>query len=269
MTELKFYADLLGDIKSRIREAQIKAGLSVNAEMILMYWDIGRMIHERQQKRGWGAGVIPRLAKDIRNELPEVKGFSERNIGYMIRFAREYEKPILQQAVAKLATGSKVPQPVAQMPDGNPLQNLQQLVAQIPWGHNIQLMEKVKDLPSRLWYMQQTIEQGWSRDVLGLPSRRLRQSCKANWGMKTMNPDWLLKHFEQTSETPDAVPRLRAVQIPQTPSGESQGSSPMSTSWHPFNISQTSSAKLAAAFPMKKRLMEWAEAALQSESGGR
>ena len=82
MTELKLYADLLGDIKSRIREAQIKAGLSVNAEMILMYWDIGRMIHERQQEKGWGAGVIPRLAMDLRNELPEVKGFSERNIGY-------------------------------------------------------------------------------------------------------------------------------------------------------------------------------------------
>src|SRR3990170_8159537 len=91
------YADLLGDIKARIRQAQIKAGLSANAEMILMYWDVGRMIQERQQEEGWGAGVIPRLAKDIRNELPEVKGFSERNIGRMIAFYRDYANcpPIL------------------------------------------------------------------------------------------------------------------------------------------------------------------------------
>jgi len=71
--------------------------------MIAMYWDIGRMIHQRQQMEGWGSGVIPRLVRDIRNELPEVKGFSERNIGYMIRFAREYgTSPILQRPVAKL-----------------------------------------------------------------------------------------------------------------------------------------------------------------------
>jgi predicted nuclease of restriction endonuclease-like (RecB) superfamily len=115
MIELTLYADLLKDIKSRIQQAQVKATLSANAEMIQMYWDIGRMIHARQQKEGWGAGVIPRLAKDIRNDIPEVKGFSERNIGYMVRFAREYKSfPILQQAAAKLGSGSKVPQPVAQ-----------------------------------------------------------------------------------------------------------------------------------------------------------
>jgi predicted nuclease of restriction endonuclease-like (RecB) superfamily len=180
MTELYFYADLLSNIKARIRQGQVKAGLSANAEMILMYWDIGRMIHERQQEKGWGAGVIPRLAKDIRNELPEVKGFSERNIGRMIAFYRNYANcpPILPQAVAKLGSSSegkqvvalmtgkgKVPQTVAKI---GGLEILQRLVAQIPWGHNILLLEKVKDLSSRLWYMQQTIEQGWSRDVLGL-----------------------------------------------------------------------------------------------------
>jgi len=92
--KLAFYRELLGEIKSRIRQAQIKAALSVNAEMIGMYWDIGRMIHERQQKEGWGARVIPRLARDIRNELPEVKGFSERNIGRMIAFFRNYSNEV-------------------------------------------------------------------------------------------------------------------------------------------------------------------------------
>jgi len=102
-TELSLYADLLGNIKTRIRQAQVRATISANTEMILMYWDIGRIIMERQQQEGWGAGVIPRLSKDIRNDLPEVKGFSERNIGYMIRFAGEYRaSSILQQAVAKL-----------------------------------------------------------------------------------------------------------------------------------------------------------------------
>jgi len=102
-SDLVFYRGLLNEIKDRIRQAQIRATVSANAEMILMYWDIGRMIHQRQQMEGWGAGIIPRLARDIRNELPEVKGFSERNIGYMVRFFREYgELPILQQAAAKL-----------------------------------------------------------------------------------------------------------------------------------------------------------------------
>jgi predicted nuclease of restriction endonuclease-like (RecB) superfamily len=169
--EFRHYASLLEEIKDRIRQSQTRAAFSANAEMIAMYWDIGRMIRQRQKEKGWGAGVIPRLAVDLKNELPEVKGFSERNIGYMIRFAREYgTRPILQQPVAKLLnTGApmeKVPQPEAQLPEKDDFPNLQRLVAQIPWGHNILLMEKVKDLPARHWYMQQTIEQGWSRDAL-------------------------------------------------------------------------------------------------------
>lgn len=178
--ELALYRDLLGDIKTRVRQAQTRAALSANAEMILMYWDVGRMIAARQQQEGWGAGVIPRLAADLKNDLPEEKGFSERNIGYMIRFAREYGVPsILQQPAAKFAplpasqsehvdseSVTFMPRPVAQLlpPAVSPI--LQQAVAQIPWGHNIVLIEKVKDLPTRLWYARQTLEQGWSRDTL-------------------------------------------------------------------------------------------------------
>lgn len=173
-TSLVLYGNLLSDIKTRIRQAQVKAALSANAEMIAMYWDVGRMIYERQQHEGWGTGVIPRLAKDIRNELPKVKGFSERNIGYMIRLAREYGDPaILQQAVAKLQQPEnkdvlKVPQAVDQLPINEHSVIVQRLVSQIPWGHNILLMERVKDLSSRFWYMEQTIQNGWSRDTLGL-----------------------------------------------------------------------------------------------------
>jgi len=170
-SDLVFYGSLLTEIKDRIRQAQTRAALSVNAEMIGMYWDIGRMIHQKQQLEGWGRGIIPRLARDIRNELPEVKGFSERNIGYMIRFFREYgDPPILQQPAAKLpkeqAFSTIVPQAAAQLQNLETVTISAQLAFGIPWFHHVILIEKAKALPTRRWYMQQTIEQGWSRDTL-------------------------------------------------------------------------------------------------------
>lgn len=171
--DMRLYGDLLGNIKTRIRQAQIKATLSANAEMIQLYWDIGQMVSEKQGREGWGTGVIPRLARDLHNELPEIKGLSERNIKSMTQFFRAYPDvfAIGQQAVAQLppsenTPATKVPQLVAKIPANEFSPILQQLVAKIPWGHNILLMEKVKDLPTRLWYMRQTIEQGWSRDAL-------------------------------------------------------------------------------------------------------
>lgn len=103
-SELSLYGDLLGEIKTRLRQAQIRAAQAANAELVRLYWDIGRLIAARQQQEGWGTGVIPRLSRDLRNELPEIKGFSERNIGRMLRFAREYPDlfPIWQPPVAKL-----------------------------------------------------------------------------------------------------------------------------------------------------------------------
>ena len=155
--EMALYGELLTSIKKRIGRAQVKAVLSANAELILMYWDIGQMIHLRQQKEGWGAGVIPRLSLDIQNDLSEVKGFSERNIGRMVLFYREYPdyNLILPQAVAKLPTGENT-------------KDFHPLIVKIPWGHHLLLIEKEKNHTVRLWYMNQTIEQGWSRNVLGL-----------------------------------------------------------------------------------------------------
>ena len=140
------YVGLLTEIKDRVRRAQVKATLSVNAEMILMYWDVGRMIQKRQQHEGWGSKVIPQLSRDIRNELPEIKGFSERNIGRMIAFYREYSdlEVILPQVVAKT---SETPEPVA----------AKDLMSQIPWGHHMLLMEKIKDFTTRIWYMAETM----------------------------------------------------------------------------------------------------------------
>ena len=173
-TEVTLYRDLLAEIKVRVRRAQHKAALSANAEMILMYWDIGRMIAARQEREGWGAGVIPRLAVDLKNELPEQKGFSERNLKYMIRFAREYQPPpFVQRPIAQLQSpetevAATMPQPVAQWEPATMLPIVQCSVAQIPWGHNITLMERIKDLPTRLWYARQVIEHGWSRDDLAV-----------------------------------------------------------------------------------------------------
>jgi predicted nuclease of restriction endonuclease-like (RecB) superfamily len=134
------YSEFLQDLKARIRQAQVRAALSVNRELVLLYWGIGREILQRQQMAGWGAKVIDRLAKDLRSEFPEMKGLSPRNLKYMRALAEAY-------------------------PDE---QFVQQLVAQIPWGHNVRVLDHVKDPGEREWYIRQTSENGWSRNVLVL-----------------------------------------------------------------------------------------------------
>lgn len=129
--DMELYGKLLSEIKVRIRQAQVKATLSANAEMITIYWDVGRMIDERQKLQGWSAAVIPALSKDLKNELPELKGFSERNLGRMLAFYREYQSTDfnLPQGVAKTATEPNLPQPVAKL-------QIIDLLHSIPWGHH-------------------------------------------------------------------------------------------------------------------------------------
>jgi predicted nuclease of restriction endonuclease-like (RecB) superfamily len=157
------FANLVAEIKDRIQQAQTRAILAANAELVRHYWDIGRRIDERQREEGWGAGVIPRLAHELRSELPEVKGFSERNIGRMIAFYRSYPNPadFLPQVVAKLPSSGKVPQAVAKIASADA-----SILWLIPWGHHAFLMDKIGDLIERHWYMQQTLANGWSRNVL-------------------------------------------------------------------------------------------------------
>ena len=124
--ELVLYRDLLTDIKTRVRQAQHRAALSANAEMLLLYWDIGRLIDARQKQEGWGAGFIPRLAADLKNELPEQKGFSLSNLKRMIRFYEEYPQlPALSLA--------KSPRPVGQFKNAemDPIKIGQQPTAQL------------------------------------------------------------------------------------------------------------------------------------------
>ena len=189
------YGNLLSDIKQRIRAAQIRTAMAANAGALMLYWEIGMVLADRQREKGWGARVLPRLAADLRNELPEEKGFSERNLKRMVQFASEY--PFLFSigplAVAQLPASAKhaisiansdIPQSLkANSPADNAIRPLpvaqlsaeatdaaiwQRAVAQLPWAHNIILIQKLKDLPTRLWYARAAFEHGWSRDVLSL-----------------------------------------------------------------------------------------------------
>ncbi len=136
--ELSGYAEFLAALKNQIRESQIRAAISVNHELVLLYWKIGRDILDRQRTSGWGAKVIDLLARDLRAAFPEMKGFSPRNLKYMRAFAQTY-------------------------PD---LQFVQQAAAQIPWFHNCVVMDKVQDQKEREWYIRQSFQNGWSRNIL-------------------------------------------------------------------------------------------------------
>ena len=134
----KGYEAFLGELKERIKTAQLRASLAVNREMLLFYWQTGRDILVRQEEHGWGAKVIDRLSQDLRREFPGVEGFSPRNLKYMRSFAQAWpEESIVQEALA-----------------------------QITWYHNLTLLEKLKRREERLWYARKTVENGWSRNVL-------------------------------------------------------------------------------------------------------
>lgn len=140
LTTTSDYRAFLTDLKDRVRRAQLSASLSVNRELILLYWGIGRDILARQASQGWGSKVVSQLSHDLRVAFPDMKGFSERNLLFMRRLAESY-------------------------PDE---EIVKQLVSQLPWGHNVRLMQKVKDPDQRLWYLRQCLEKGWSRDMLVL-----------------------------------------------------------------------------------------------------
>lgn len=160
------YDEFLGDLKARIRTAQVKAALSVNRELILLYWQIGRDILARQQQQGWGSNVIERLSKDLRAAFPEMKGLSRTNLLYM----RAFEEAYPDEAI------------------------VQQLVGQIPWGHNVRLLDAVHNPIQREWYIRQTIQYGWSRSILEhqIESRLFERQGKA------------LTNFDQTLPPPQS-----------------------------------------------------------------
>jgi predicted nuclease of restriction endonuclease-like (RecB) superfamily len=121
-----------------VRTAQLRAAVAVNRDLILLYWSIGRDISSRFDTEGWGTKVIDRLAKDLGTEFPGVEGFSPRNLRYMRSFAEAWPEPEI----------------------------LQQLIAKLPWGHQTRLLDRIKDRPTREWYLKAALENGWSQNVL-------------------------------------------------------------------------------------------------------
>lgn len=136
----KSYAKFLKNLKEQVLEKRFKASITVNKEMIQLYHQIGREINQNQKEYGWGAKIIDQISKDLKSSFPDMSGFSPQNLKYMKRFSDEYtEDEIGQQAVD-----------------------------QLPWGHIITLIYSVSDKQERLFYIQKTIENGWSRNVLSM-----------------------------------------------------------------------------------------------------
>jgi len=149
------YAGLLADLKNRIAAERLRMTMTANAAMIMLYWDIGQSILERQRNEGWGAKVIDRLSADLRDAFPDMHGLSPRNLKYMRKFAEAWpDRKIVQRAAA-----------------------------QIPWRSNQALLDKLDNQETRLWYAEKTIENGWSRDVLSLQI----ESCLHERQGKTVN----------------------------------------------------------------------------------
>ena len=172
----KNYKILITDLKKRVVESRYKATLSVNRELILLYYHIGKEILKAQEEHGWGAKVIEQVSKDLRSAFPEMKGFSAQNLKYMRKFAEEYKDKEISQ----------------------------QLVDQIPWGHIIVLIYSVRNKKERYFYIQKTVENGWSRNILmhqvenGLYKREGR--AITNFKNKLANP--LSELAENTLKSP-------------------------------------------------------------------
>jgi predicted nuclease of restriction endonuclease-like (RecB) superfamily len=142
----KEYESTLTELKKQIRESQVKALIEANKQLILLYWNIGKTIVERQDKSGWGTKIIEKLAKDIQNAFPGIEGFSRTNIFRMRAFYIAYQN---------------------NPPSGGQFQdNPPEALLSIPWRHNSVLVEKIKNYEERMWYAYKTIEHGWSRSVL-------------------------------------------------------------------------------------------------------
>ena len=170
------YPALLEDLKARIRQARTRAALAVNRELILLYWQIGRQILERQDRAAWGDRVLERLSQDLRLEFPDMRGFSTRNLKYMRSFALTYTE----------------------------VQIGQQVVAQLPWGQNITLLTKLKDADLRNQYARAALEFGWGRDVLEMQikSRWHERTGQAVTNFSRTLPDPLSDLAQQTLKDP-------------------------------------------------------------------
>lgn len=196
------YASLLRQIKQRMLLAQQRAVYAANEEMLRMYWDIGRMLRQSQQTDGWGKKTLQRLSVDLKNDYPEIKGFSVRNMQCMMQFFDEYNQeltmvkgvapPIAQSVIAQLEKSSEpVPRSVIAPLEGY---NFTLPVKHIGWTHNLILMQQVKDIPARYWYMVQSIASHWK-------TRYLQEAVRLDYYGKH---GALVNNFTETLSAPEA-----------------------------------------------------------------
>jgi len=151
------YVRFVADLKTRIQSARVSAARAVNRDLILLYWDIGRAIVDKQQQLGWGESVVEMLARDLQAAFPGVRGFSANNLWLMRQFYSECSTPAFLEQVVQETDGEA--KPILS-------QAVTELLAVVPWGHHVELIKKVKDNRARLYYLRATARFGWSRNVL-------------------------------------------------------------------------------------------------------
>ena len=179
LTTDKEYKQWLADIKEKVRKTQIKAAVKVNTELLNFYWELGADILEKQAYAKWGDGFLLQLSKDLMSEFPNMKGFSKRNLELIRQWYLFYSQDsrtdqIAKQPVSQLRMEQKIQQPVGQITQQTALQlSADQIVqpaiaqiTQIPWGHNIAIISKCKNIEEAIYYVQNTIIHNWSRSVL-------------------------------------------------------------------------------------------------------
>ncbi len=166
-TTPKEYLACLTRLTGRVRQAHIVATRRVNAELVSLYWDIGREIVTRQQSLGWGDAVVERLAADLRAEFPGMSGFSNANVWRMQQFYVEHTAPeFISQVVREMAANCSGPKRAPRVANTKLSQTVREMVASIPWGHHANVLAKVTDPAARLYYLRATAAFGWSRSVL-------------------------------------------------------------------------------------------------------
>ena len=208
------YFRWISDLKQKIQQSQIKAAIQVNSALIEMYWDLGKEISERSFENTYGSGFFKQLSQDLRNEFPEIKGFSSSNLRFFEIFYQFYSQEVtnLQQVVREFKIDDKpnLQQVVGEF-KSEENQNRQQLVGEfpqklflIPWGHHIQIFTKCKNVTEALFYINKTVENGWSRaDLLNMISGNLYQSQgKAITNFSKTLPDYDSELVKQTLKDP-------------------------------------------------------------------
>lgn len=167
------YGPLLSKIKTRVQTARVKAGLAANRELLALYWDIGRLIYEAQQTKGYGKKVVERLAEDLQKAFPGMAGFSPLNVWRMRAFYAAYAvHTTVPQILSRPATESDrkviLSQTVTVSKAQSAASGPPEPFASLPWGHNLLLLHKLDKPTDRTWYAAKALEHGWSRNVLAL-----------------------------------------------------------------------------------------------------